>query len=190
MKKGIIIGILVLLLAGLGLAIVKGVENDRADQPYDKTFQVKATPMKDIYISGVEQPIEVLVTETDAEDTRVTVSGKLAKNNIKALEEQFGLQKDDLVIGFTNEGFSMVVMGDKPKVKVTIALGRDATFEDFYLYGTNGSAEITLPTSFDGHYHLKPTGDGKVQSAPKDGTNTSRQAKVEVAGDINITLAD
>lgn len=190
MKKRILLGLVGLLTIGLAGLVWKGVKNDVADTAYDKTFTLAAEPIKTIYIDGLEQPATILVKETKASQTTVHVQGQIAQSNIANLEEQLGMDKEgDLFISFSKEGLSMTVMTEKPTVTIEIGLAKDVSFEDFSLFTSNGQLDVTLPTSFDGHFKVKSK-DGQ-SNQPKNGGNTNRQAKIESQkGDVTVTLKD
>ncbi|MGT2665805.1 hypothetical protein ACVRYP_00545 [Streptococcus rifensis] len=190
MKKQILLGLLGLLIIGLAGLVWKGVKNDAADTLYDNTFTLTAEPIKTIYIDGLEQPATILVKETEASQTTVRVQGQIAQSNIANLEEQFGMDKDgNLFISFSKEGLSMTVMGDKPSVTIEIALAKGTSFEDFSLFTSNGQLDVTLPTSFDGHFTVKSK-SGQANH-PKNGENSDREAKIKSQkGDVTVTLED
>lgn len=187
MKKKMLFAFLAFLVVGLGFLVWQGVENDKADTKYDKVLTVPAQAINTLHLSGLEQPVKVIVTETEQEETTVHVSGLLAQSNIKALEEQFEIDHEgDLVISFTKEGLTMTVMTEKPTLTIEINLAKGASFNDFYLFSNNGGAEVSLPASFDGVYKLKSK-SGDINQ-PQDGRNNKRQVSVEVTGDIKVEL--
>lgn len=187
MKKGILIGLLVALVLGLGGLVWQGVQTDATNISYDKTFTLPAQDLKTIYLAGLEQPVEVTVTETDQAETSVTITGKFAQSNLDAMEEQFGIDEaGDLTIDFAKDGFSMTVNTAKPTVTIAVALAKGVSFEDFYLYTTNGGADISLPASYDGQFTVKSK-EGKTD-LPENGSNRNREAKIEAVKDVIVTL--
>lgn len=190
MKKRLLLGLLALLIIGVAGLVWKGVKNDVADTVYDKTFTLAAEPIKTIYVSGLEQPARFFVKETESNQTTIRVEGQIAKSNIDNLENQLGMDKEgSLIIDFSKDGLSMTVMGEKPTVTIEVALAKGVSFEDFSLFTSNGQLDVTLPTSFDGHFKVKSK-DGQVDH-PKNGSNSDREAKIETQkGDVTVTLKD
>ena len=186
MKKKILFGFLTLAVLGLAGLVWLGVQNDKADVVYDKTLTVPAQAIKVLRLSSLEQPAKVIVRESEQAETTVHISGRLAKNNIDAMEEQFGIDDEgDLLISFAKDGFSVTVMGEKPTVTIEINLAKGVSFEDFSYFSSNGGADISLPASFDGIFQVR---GGKI-SKPENGINQKRQAKIETQkGDVSITL--
>lgn len=187
MKKGLLIGLLVALVLGLGGLVWKGVQADATNTSYDKTLTVPAQDLKTIYLSGLEQPVEVTVTETDQAETSVHIKGKFAQSNLDVMEEQFGINElGDLTIDFAKDGFSMTVNREKPTVHITVGLAKGVNFEDFYLHTTNGGANVSLPVSYDGQFAVKSR-EGEVDK-PEDGSNRKREAKIEAVKDVIVSL--
>lgn len=187
MKKAILIGLAVALVLGLGGLVWQGVQSDATNIIYDKTFTLPAQNLKEIYLAGLEQPVEVKVTETEQAETSVTIKGKFAQSNLDAMEEQFGIDEmGDLTIDFAKDGFSMTVNTEKPTVTIAVALAKGVSFEDFYLHTTNGGAVISLPASYDGQFTAKST-EGKTD-LPENGGNSNRVAKIEAVKDVTVSL--
>lgn len=187
MKKAILIGLAVALVLGLGGLVWQGVQSDATNIIYDKTFTLPAQDLKTIYLSGLEQPVEVTVTETNQEETSVHIEGKFAQSNLDAMEEQFGIDEmGDLTIDFAKDGFSMTVNTEKPTVTIAVALAKGVSFEDFYLNTTNGGATVSLPASYDGQFTVKSR-EGQVEK-PEDGSNRKREAKIEAVKDVIVSL--
>lgn len=190
MKKRILLGLLGLLIIGLAGLTWRGVQNDAADTVYDKTFTLAAQPIKTIHIDGLEQPARVRIKETTDSETTIHVEGQLAQSNIANLEEQLGMDKEgDLIVSFAKDGLSMTVMGDKPTVTIEIALAKDINFDDISLFTSNGDLDVTLPSSFDGHF--KVTSKEGTPIYPNNGNNADRKANIESQkGDVVVTLQD
>ncbi|WP_161979027.1 hypothetical protein [Streptococcus sp. S784/96/1] len=187
MKRKILIGLAVFLVIGIAGLVWTGVQNDKTDVSYDKAFTTPAKNINVINVSSLEQPAKVIVKESEQEETTVYIKGQLAKNNIAAMEEQFGIDEEgDLMISFAKNGFTMTVMGDKPTVTIEITLAKGVTFNDFRLFSSNGGADVILPKSFDGSYKI--TSQSNNITKPQNGTNTKRQASIETPGDVNVVL--
>lgn len=186
MKRKILVGLAVFLVIGMAGLVWSGVQNDKTDTDYDKTFTLPAKAINVIHVNSLEQPAKVMIKEGDQSETTVHINGQLAKNNIAAMEEQFGIDKEgDLMVSFAKDGLTMTVMGDKPTVTIEITLAKGVTFSDFNLFSSNGGADIILPKSFDGRYKISKS--NKVIK-PKNGTNPKRRASIEAPGTVTVTL--
>ncbi|MGT2828816.1 hypothetical protein AB6M97_09740 [Streptococcus hillyeri] len=187
MKRKILIGLAAFLVIGLAGLVWTGVQNDKTDVSYDKTFTVPAKNINVIHVSSLEQPAKVVVKESEQAKTSVHITGQMAQNNIAAMEKQFGIDEEgDLMISFAEDGLTLTVMRDKPTVTIEITLAKDVTFNDFRLFSSNGGADITLPKSFDGRYKI--TSQSNKITKPQNGTNKKRQASIETPGDVNVVL--
>ncbi|MGT2712517.1 hypothetical protein [Streptococcus oriscaviae] len=185
MKKWILVGLVGLLLLGLGAAMYNGVMNDQATELIDEKWTVESDQIQEINISGLEQPVEVIIQRSEEEKTTVRVSGTVAEETLKTVKEGFQEEEGIVTLPFSKDGLIMTVKQDKPTVTIEIVLGKAASFQEFYLQSTHGEVALTLPSDYDGGYELEAKDGGQILEQPQAGQG-KEMVELHAAGNISV----
>lgn len=88
MRKNVFIGV----LAVLSLLLVGGVlamaDQETTTAQVDKTWELTAQTIEDIYIGGTNQPVNLVLETTDNPKTQVVVSGKVPERSLVSHSDQ------------------------------------------------------------------------------------------------------
>lgn len=185
MKK--IIPLILLFLGAVGVAIFVSVNNAKTDENIKKEWIIKNPKIEQIKLDGNQQPLKIKILETENEETKVSLSGKVANSTINALEKA-ELSNSKLFIPFSEKGFKLAVYSDgKDTLDVTIELGKNANVEELLVDVLSGKIDMVVPKTFEGKYDVKVNGGAKLLNVPETKGTTNSVVKIITFDDVNIT---
>lgn len=182
-KKVIVLGVLLLVVGIWGYS---SFSQSSTDYEIEKEWELTAKQIEHIKVSKAEQNMKVMVQETDAEKTTVSLSGKVSEQTQEALEKSV-ITDDKLEMKFSKGGVRLFVTSEgRDELVLTINLAKDAMFKEISFDMFVGNVLIDLPEHFDGKYKLKAEGDGEVLAVPKTTETMDSLIDVKTIGNIKI----
>lgn len=185
MKKKLII--FVAVLATGGFFGYTGFASMKTENPVDLSWELDDTKIEKIAVIGAEQNIDVSVLETENEHTRVVLSGKVSEDNEAYLKNT--VAKDDsleITLAELKQFRLMTTANGKEQLKLTVELGKDASYEVLEVNSVVGDVQATVQASFDGEYHLETNEQGEVKAVPETKKTSKDQVRIDTMGDITV----
>lgn len=185
MKKlvfgGFIVGILVML--GFGVVALGAQEN--TTEVINQTWTFRTPKIEEIYIAGLNQPVNLVVEQTDKVETEVRVTGKVPERSLKSLTDRdiskqsedrlnLAFEKPNTMIG---NGHIEINPEAREAVTITVALGKEAQLNQLELDTSGGKVNLTVPEDFPAAFDLQAV-DAEVINAPKSSTSGDTVIKV------------
>lgn len=182
-KKMIILAGAVLALGFLGNMVVS---NASADQSVSKEWKIKDKQIKKIELLGISQEANVVIEQTEEEETTVKLEGSVSKKVSDKLEKvTFADQQLSLILGATSTVGLSIVSEDAEKLNIIISLGKDVEVSEYVLDG-NSSVRLNLPEDYVGVFDLETNDEGTVSNKPEAAKKEDVTLTVDVVGDIKF----
>lgn len=174
MRKKVFIGVLVVLSLLLVGGVFAMADQEATTAQIDKTWELTAQTIEDIYIGGTNQPVHLILETTDNPDTQVVVSGKVPERSLESLVDpdytMIGADRLHLAFEAWNSGFGTghIEFNKKQREEVTvrIQLGRGSVLKSLGLDNSSGDVRLTLPVNLAATYDLTVNGNGQVVNQP------------------------
>lgn len=185
MKKLIFGGLIVGMLALLGVGVVALGAQENTTEEINQSWTFSSPKIEEIYIAGLNQPVNLVVEQTDKADTEVRVTGKVPERSLKALtDKEISRQDEDTLNLAFEKPNSVVGTGHieinpeaREAVTITVSLGMDAVLKHLELDSTGGQINLSVPDDFEAVYDLQAI-DAEVINAPQSQAGTDTTVKV------------
>lgn len=184
-KLWVLIGLLAFMVLGLGAAILSSLESGQTNQSISRTWEL-AEGIKSIELYGTQQPVRLII-ETGADQSSLTVEGRVPDESLETLEQDSQLTQNKLYLPFARHGFKLAVsQSGKEEVVMTLALSDESALEDLILDTWTGDVTVQVPADFSARYELDTHQVGEVVSAIKNVPSSSAMMTISTYGDIRI----
>ena len=184
-KVWIVFGLLGFLVLGLGLAVVNSLKAGQTDQAIDQTW-ILSDGIKSIELYGTQQPVRLLI-ESGADQSSLTVEGRVPDESLETLEQDSQLTQNMLYLPFARHGFKLAVsQSDKDELVMTLALSDETVLEQLSLDTWTGDVTVVVPADFSARYELDAHQAGEVVSAVKNDLSSSAMVTISTYGEIRI----
>ena len=166
-------------------ATILAASKDKTTEPVEQSWTLTGQTIEEISLTGLSQPVKLVVRESDAEATTVQVKGLVSKSVQEHLEKVVA-ESDRINLALASDGIGVTLNDDsKAVLEVTVTLAKGVDFNNLYVSNTFGAVEVSLPQSYDGQYKFK--GKGKVLDQPAAGSNQNKLVEINTAySDITV----
>lgn len=184
-KVWVLIGLFGFMVLGLGLAILNSFEAGQTNQSISRTWNL-AEGIKSIELYGTQQPVRLII-EIGADQSSLTVEGRVPDESLETLEQDSQLTQNKLYLPFARHGFKLAVsQSGKDELVMTLALSDETVLKDLSLDTWTGDVTVQVPADFSARYELDAHQSGEVVSAVKNDLSSSAIVTISTYGNIRI----
>lgn len=170
MRKNVFIGVLAVLSLFLVGGVLAMADQESTTAQVDKTWELTAQTIEEIYIGGTNQPVNLVLETTDNPTTQVVVSGKVPERSLVSLsdQEETLVSDDSLHLAFLSwKGETVshhinINEGKRQPVTIRVKLGREAVLKHLELDNAGGQITVSLPEDLAVFYSLTANYEGEV----------------------------
>lgn len=174
-----------MMIGLLLIGVFAFASQENTTEEIDKRWILTGQTIDEIYMAGMNQPVNLVIERSEKRNTEVIVTGKVPERSLKSLsDKQYTKQSDtflnlafeELKTGLGTHHININENARKP-VTIKVSLGKETILKTLHLDSTGGAVHLQLPKDFQANYHLTAV-DGEVKNTPQSVNGAQTNIKV------------